>query len=95
MGACPPRVQRASSANSASKFDNIGGWMGLEEPPHCPFEVIAACRGGGWGESIGPVGRDIWGGGMSKNQIDGPPEWSGSGGGSSGSDGDESGGSTR
>ena len=35
--------------------------MGLEEPPHCPFEVIAACRSGGWEARIEPVGRDIEG----------------------------------
>ena len=26
------------------EFDNIGGWMGLEESPHCPFDVMEACR---------------------------------------------------
>ena len=57
---------------------------------------------GDWGMSEQGLGRKhrasrprYLRGGMSKNQIDGPPEWSGSGGGSSGSDGDESGGSTR
>ena len=29
-GAHSPGVQRASSATSTSKFDNIGGWVGLE-----------------------------------------------------------------
>ena len=41
-----PGVQRTSSAISTSKFDNIGGWMGLEESPHCPFDVMEACRTG-------------------------------------------------
>ena len=41
-----PGVQRTSSAISTSKFDNIGGWMGLEESPHCPFDVVEACRTG-------------------------------------------------
>ena len=43
---CLPGVQRTSSAISTSKFDNIGGWMGLEESPHCPFDVMEACRTG-------------------------------------------------
>ena len=42
MGACPPGVQRTSPANSASNFNNISGWMGLEESPHCSFDVIEA-----------------------------------------------------
>ena len=47
-----------SSAISTSKFDSKGGWMGLEESPHCPFDVREACRtgdldtgSGGWESS--------------------------------------------
>ena len=42
----PPGVQRASSATSTSKLDNKGGWVVLEEPPHCPFDMSDVCRTG-------------------------------------------------
>ena len=43
-GRGPSRGQRASSATSTSKLDNKGGWVVLEEPPHCPFDMNDACR---------------------------------------------------
>ena len=64
-GGHPPGVQRTSSATSASKFDNIGDWMGLGESPLRPFDAIEAYRTGvrrdshqsGWRSSALRPGR--------------------------------------
>ena len=58
-GAHSPGVQRASSATSTSKFDNIGGWVGLEGvtslPVRCDMHVGRASEGishqPGWNSS--------------------------------------------